>query len=184
MHATIRITPAIANHASNSESLVTCVHLHVNAGCDCLICQIHENNCFPVPMSKNGDNKVSWFSWTGEHSHREIVCVHPKQNEYDLFQKTSYAPITESKIGGNTNVQEVIPGPLGSYTVKYPVKDMQQQDSEPYENVIESITKALDGPVIHDNERSEVLRIVMRAGCVHNETNVHWCILGFISHLT
>ena len=125
---------------------------------------------FPVPMSENGDNKVPWFSWTGERSQREIVHVHPKQNEYNLFQNTSCAPITESKIGGNTNVREVIPGPLGSYTGKCPVKEMQQQDSEPYENVIEGITKALDGPVIHDNKRSKVLRIVMRAGCVHNKT--------------
>ena len=126
----------------------------------------------PVPLFQDGSNEADWFLWTGEKTKHRIVQVTPKRNEYDLFQNTYCPAISESKIGGNSNARVITPGPVGAYTLKYPVKNTQESDAKPYESVVDSLTAAYGSARKHESDRAESLRLLIRAGFAHNKTNV------------
>ena len=126
----------------------------------------------PVPLASNGDSDIPWHLWTGTKVIRSVVRVTPQRGDYDLFQNASCWPIGESKIGGNTNARIITPGPIGLCTVKYPVKNTQSSDTEPYHYVVDALSRALTNPQLCQTERQENLRLLMSAGCAHAKTNV------------
>lgn len=126
----------------------------------------------PVAMQENGSNEMMWFTWRGLKETRRIVSVEPKRRYYDLFQNASCWPITESKIGGNSNARIVTPGPIGMYSTKYPTKDTQKNDTEPYAPMVNDMNKILNLPPKHENERHESARLLIAAGSSHQVSNV------------
>ena len=124
------------------------------------------------PVLPGDSNKVKFYTWTGSETEKEFFQVVPKRDDYDLFMNTYVPAIGESRIGGNSNARIVTPGPIGTYTIKYPTKNTQHENEKPYESVLESLTSALNSENKHTDERSESLRLVIRGAFAANKTNI------------
>ena len=53
-----------------------------------------------------------WYNFRGEPKEQRIVEIVPKRRRFDLFQNTSVAAITESKMSCNTNMSLCVDGPV------------------------------------------------------------------------
>jgi hypothetical protein len=120
--------------------------------------------------SKTDGNGVAWFRWDGSLVNQPILQILPKRGPYDLFQNVSCRAISESKLSCNTNVNLITDGPISQYNIKYQNKDTRKDDTKEYKAVLESI-KRVQGRV-HDDDRKEALRLIVRAAFAHNKENV------------
>ena len=117
-------------------------------------------------------NRSKFYKWHGTMEGRRFFHVIPKRSEYDVFVNTYVNAVSESMIGGNSNARIVSPGPIGMYTIKYPTKNTQDQNAEPYEMVIQSLTAAQSKVEDDRTSRSQSLSLLIRAGFAANKTNI------------
>ena len=65
------------------------------------------------------DTQTQWFEWHGSHTMRHNKEILLKRFEEDTFQNESCTAISQSKMTCNSNLQQIMPGPVGAYTFKY-----------------------------------------------------------------
>ena len=166
-------------HASkHCESCFKCSSTMRKNDVSCQECRMHLPD---LPRKKTAheelivgetNNEVSMFDWTGKLFKKKFFTFQPKRSEYDLYMNTYIGAVGESKIGGNSNGRIITPGPIGLYTIKYPTKKTQEQNSKPYENVLESLTKAMNtSPKTEDAKRNS-LSLIIRGGFAANKENL------------
>ena len=112
------------------------------------------------------------FLWNGKNNKSRLYTLIPTRTKYDLFQNKACRAITESKISGNTNVTYLFPGPITIYTSKYYAKSNQKDEQREFQHVVRTTQKMLLQGRVHDGERAEAMRRILRATFHHNTENV------------
>ena len=113
-------------------------------------------------------DEIKWYNWDGTFQMRHILEINMKRNEYDAFQNESCKAITKSRIGCNTNLAVVFPGPIAGYVFKYQVKDTQEDDTEQYQRVSDMTQKAMETRK-HDSDNKEALRRILSTAFAHQK---------------
>ncbi len=116
-------------------------------------------------------DSIPWFAWTGEEKSQPLIQILPKRSRYDLFQNVCCTAVSLSKFSCNTNVSLITDGPIGYYIAKYCVKPNDKDEVSEYAEVDASMKK-MSTESVHDNHRSEALRIICRAAFAHNKANI------------
>ena len=115
---------------------------------------------------------VKWYCYDGSFEERHIKEVVVRRHKYDAFQNVSCRAISHSKLTCNTNIQVVMPGPIGQYTFKYIMKSTQKDDEEEYSRIDQAMKKVLSGLRRHESNVSESIRRVLVASFSHQKTNI------------
>jgi hypothetical protein len=115
-----------------------------------------------------------WTSWNGSETTRSSYSIEPQRHEYNLFQNVAIKAVSESKMTCNSNVSLITPGPLALYKTKYQTKATQEDEQEEFAEVAEMSRKILtpDRDMGDRTDRSEAIRILLRASHAHNKHNV------------
>lgn len=124
------------------------------------------------PLQINDTGEADAYNWSGKKSRRRYLEVHPRRGDFDNFVNTYVPAISHSKIGGNTNARIITPGPLGFYTIKYPTKSTQEQNSDPYKEVLSALTRLFNRERKHSDDRAESLRLLIASAFAHNKENI------------
>lgn len=120
---------------------------------------------------KTHEESVPWFGWNGTEKQQPLLQVHPKRNQYDLFQNVCCPVISHSKFGCNTNISCIMDGPIAYYISKYAFKETDKDETQDYAEVEKIMKKMAEGRV-HQDDRAEALRIICRAVFAHNRVNI------------
>ncbi len=113
---------------------------------------------------------ASWYLWDGSERSQPLVQLLPKRGKYDLYQNISCPAVSETKMACNSNIALITEGPIGQYQFKYHLKQTQDDDTAEYAQVDATIKKVTGR--LHENERSEAVRLITRGAFAHNKTNV------------
>jgi hypothetical protein len=114
---------------------------------------------------------LAWYFWNGDYEMRHIKEICIKRDQCDAFQNVYCPAISKSKLTCNTNVVFLFPGPSGEYCFNYSMKCTQFDDSEPYENIKNSIGKILAGIKYEDNNEYEAVRRLLATSFKHQSNN-------------
>jgi len=117
-------------------------------------------------------DEQAYFAWNGMKKDLPFFTLKAHRDCYDLFQNTSCRAISTSKISGNTNVVMLFPGPIMIYSSKYVVKSNQKDERRDFGQVVRATQKMLHDGRKYDGDRSEAMRMLLRATFQHNTENV------------
>jgi len=95
---------------------------------------------------------VKWYSWDGTSIDRHIQEVSIQRHAFDAFQNVCCPAISNLKLTCNSNIAAIMPGPMGFYIFKYKLKGTQEEDSEEYKQVSQSICKVLSNETSRNSE--------------------------------
>lgn len=127
------------------------------------------------PLVRRSQADDIWTYWNGNEIIRRLHSIDPQRRAFDLFQNVSIKAVSESKMTCNSNVSVITPGPLAVYTTKYQTKGTQHDEQEYFAAVALTVQKMLicdRGDLGDRTERSEAIRVLLRASHAHNQTNV------------
>ena len=117
------------------------------------------------------EDKVRWYSWNGTYEMRNFQEAHRKRDRYDAFQNTNCSAISWSKIGGNSNINCNMYGPVSQYNMKYTTKGNQEEESQAYSALSAKLMKIVETRK-HQIDASESTRRVMAGAFAHQEANI------------
>ena len=117
------------------------------------------------------ENGGQWYSWNGSLYPRNQVSLANKRGKYDLFQNVSCPVVSESKFCCNSNATLIMDARVCQYVHKYVTKGTQDEDSEEYKFVEQAFLKC-GSERVHDNDRSEALRLICKAAFAHDKRNI------------
>ena len=119
------------------------------------------------------NDSAPWYSWTGQKQPKNLYEIQPKRNYYDLFQNCSCSAVSESKLGCNSNLSVITPGPISQYQVKYETKGNQEEETAEFQEILKSMKVALcESERKYEADRPEALRLICRAAFAHNKNNI------------
>lgn len=124
----------------------------------------------PVAKVSTEHEGVNWFKWTGVQVQQPLLNMLAKRGPYDLCQNICCTAISQSKLSCNSNLGLILDGPIGQYQHKYQQKKNQAEETHPYKRIEDDVRK-LSGRV-HEADRPEALRIIIRAAFAQNRKNV------------
>ena len=123
-------------------------------------------------IMQNTEDVVRWYLWNGTFNERSIKEICIKRHGYNAFQNVSCPAISQSKMTCNTNVQEILEGPVGQYSFKYVIKPTQEDDTAEYQRVKEATEKILSKLRKDASESSIAVSRILGASFAHQKTNV------------
>ena len=116
------------------------------------------------------DDKIEWYSYTGEKEERNVYSVIPRRDTFDVMTNTN-CPVVSKSLMCNSNVSVLISHTQAFYAVKYQSKKIQEDDTCDYSANIDFLHRRLLSKKF-DNNHSEALSRVLGASLVHNSKNV------------
>lgn len=114
---------------------------------------------------------LPWYLWNGDYEMRHIKEICIKRHEYDACQNVFCPAVSKSKLTCNSNVAFLFPGPAGEYCFNYSMKGTQNDDSEPYEKLKNSIGNILAGIKYADSNHMEAVRRLLATSFKHSSHN-------------
>jgi hypothetical protein len=93
-----------------------------------------------------------------------------KRGRYDGFQNASCRAISESSEPCNSNVALITENNEGPYIFKYMFAGTQEEDTAEYSRLNSTMKKVLGR--VHDDDRNEASRLILRAAFAQNKNNV------------
>ena len=117
----------------------------------------------------------TWSVWSGGNAPdgcMETYEVITKRGNYDLFQNNAFRPVGHSKIGSNTNVSLMMPGPFGVYSTKYVMKDNKIEECMEYKQCQKRMRHTLNAARVYEDDAKEGFRWLVSAAFAHNDANI------------
>jgi hypothetical protein len=114
--------------------------------------------------------KIDWYDWKGVSVEQDIYEMKIKRRKEDLYMNVYCPVISESCFTCNSNISLIFNGRFGIYMSNYLSKGTQEDDSDSYRRMIETVKRRFTKQM-YEVERSETMSRLM--SCVFAHTRAH-----------